>query len=72
MNATAQQFIEPAPIVVRGKNLLLGGIRLMQIRGATADRALCPGMMFVGSGSIWWPWSNGSSAIPKSLYADDL
>jgi len=67
-NETAQQYIEPAPITVRGKNLLLGGLRIMQIRGETEDRAVCPRIQWIDP-DVSFPWSNGSSMMPATLSA---
>ncbi len=39
----------------------------MQIRGQTDDRAVCPDISWMEP-DFYFPWSNGSSAIPSELF----
>ena len=65
-NATAQPYIKPAPIVLREKNILLGGIRISQTRGTTSDDAICRPTFFSSSDS-YFPYTTGTNTLPSEV-----
>ena len=52
------------PIVIRDRNVLIGGIRLSQVRGEANDHRLCQPQLFMPEDTYFPATRNGTSLIP--------